>query len=429
MMEIARYKAFPPAEIAEGKDDSVVSAHDVEAAILWGRRAAAVRAPHYRLQHLVRLDERLEAHLDGLRIAGQRAWDLVKPAAEDGAPGAVFAAAVLAMESGRGEWIAGALDAGLASPEATPGLISALGWLPIERASGPIKVLLASDQPARRCLGLVGAAAHRKTPTGDVFPEALGSDDPLLKARALRVVGELGLVNSHLTCRANLRSKDPDVRFWAAWSNTLLDGHRDAVACLQTIAETGGPLAERAAGMAMRRLPPNDAKVWIKRLVKELGKKRIAIIAAGAFADPEVVPFLIDQMKSPSTAKVAGESFSLITGADIAYEDLDGEPPEGVQPAPGEIPQEEEAAARADLSLRWPDPALIQKWWSTRQGNFAKGTRYLLGRPITPESLRLALKEGYQRQRAAAALELAILKAGRPLFEVRAPGFRQQGML
>jgi len=41
----------------------------------------------------------------------------------------------------------------------------------------------------------------------------------------------------------------------------------------------------------------------------------------------------------------------------------------------------------------------------------------------------LALKNGYQRQRAAAALELAILKPGRPLFEVRAPGFRQQQLL
>ncbi len=83
----------------------------------------------------------------------------------------------------------------------------------------------------------------------------------------------------------------------------------------------------------------------------------------------------------------------------------------------------------ADLNLAWPDPALIQKWWNARQGNFAKGTRYLLGQPITPESLREALKTGYQRQRAAAALELAILKPGGPLFEVRAPGWRQQGML
>jgi uncharacterized protein (TIGR02270 family) len=82
-----------------------------------------------------------------------------------------------------------------------------------------------------------------------------------------------------------------------------------------------------------------------------------------------------------------------------------------------------------DQNLPWPDQDRVKKWWSARQGNFTKGTRYLLGQPITEESLRLALKIGFQRQRAAAALELAILKPGRPLFEVRAPGWRQQAAL
>jgi len=35
----------------------------------------------------------------------------------------------------------------------------------------------------------------------------------------------------------------------------------------------------------------------------------------------------------------------------------------------------------------------------------------------------------FQRQRAAAVLEMAILQPGQPLFEVRAPGFRQQQIL
>src|SRR5262249_2999898 len=124
---------------------------------------------------------------------------------------------------------------------------------------------------------------------------------------------------------------DPTVRFWAAWSNALLSGYKDAVAYLQNFAEAGGPLGERAAQMAMRRLVPNDAKLWLKRLVRDLGQKRMAIIAAGAYADPEVIPFLIDQMKVPRLARVAGEAFSLITGANIAYEDLDGERPEGFE--------------------------------------------------------------------------------------------------
>jgi hypothetical protein len=60
-----------------------------------------------------------------------------------------------------------------------------------------------------------------------------------LKARALRALGELGLVDSHITARANMNSKDPACRFWATWSNALLNGHKDAVTCLQNIAEAG----------------------------------------------------------------------------------------------------------------------------------------------------------------------------------------------
>ena len=37
-------------------------------------------------------------------------------------------------------------------------------------------------------------------------------------ATPFRIVGELGLVDLHITCRTNLKYKDPNVRFWAAWS-------------------------------------------------------------------------------------------------------------------------------------------------------------------------------------------------------------------
>ena len=378
---------------------------------------------------LARLDDRVEAHIDGLRVADAPGWEIARTAlVEIGEPGEVFAAGVLAFESGSAERIHQVIEAGTATPEASRGLISALGWLPYEQASKPIKALMAADEPAVRRVGIAASAIHRRNP-GPALLSAFGADDRGLKARAYRAAGELELVDTHMALRANLKSKDPTVRFWAAWSNALLNGHKDAVAYLQNVAEAGGPFAERAAQMAMRRLSANNAKIWLKRLVKDLGQKRIAVIAAGAFADPEAIPFLIDQMKAPKLARVAGESFSLITGANIAYEDLDGKKPEGFEAGPTENPEDEKVAMDADLNLAWPDPALIQKWYNAWQGNFAKGTRYLLGLPITPESLRQALKTGYQRQRAAAALELAILKPGRPLFEVRAPGFRQQQLM
>ena len=82
-----------------------------------------------------------------------------------------------------------------------------------------------------------------------------------------------------------------------------------------------------------------------------------------------------------------------------------------------------------DENLPWPKPEAIQKWWNGHQGEFAKGTRYLVGKPITPEWLYQVLREGRQRQRAAVALELALRQRGSKFFEVRAPGFRQQKML
>jgi uncharacterized protein (TIGR02270 family) len=392
-------------------------------------RDGAVLSPNFPLAQLADLDGRLEAHIDGLRVAGDYGSRLCKQAIEKiGGPGETFTAAILAFESGKQERIQDVFQVAADKPTCIRALVSALGWLPYEKVSPIINTLLEAESPIRNRVGIAGAAVHRRNP-GPALQAAFAADAPFLRERALRAAGELGLVDTHITLRANLRAKDPTVRFWASWSNALLNGHKDAVAYLQNVSEAGGPFAERAAQMAMRRLVPNDAKIWLKRMVKELGQKRVAVIAAGAFADPEVIPFLIDQMKVYRLARVAGESFSLITGARFVHDQLQGQKPDGFESGPTDNPEDENVDMDPDENLAWPDPALVQKWWNSRQGNFSKGTRYLLGQPITLESLREALKNGYQRQRAAAALELAILNPGRPLFEVRATGRRQQAML
>ncbi len=82
-----------------------------------------------------------------------------------------------------------------------------------------------------------------------------------------------------------------------------------------------------------------------------------------------------------------------------------------------------------DEDLPWPNPELISDWWNKNKGLFKNGTRYLLGKPITFEHLQQVLRIGFQRQRYAASIELAMMKPGQPLFEVCAPGFRQKQML
>ena len=48
---------------------------------------------------------------------------------------------------------------------------------------------------------------------------------------------------------------------------------------------------------------------------------------------------------------------------------------------------------------------------------------------MTPEWLKMVLRDGRQRQRAAAALEFAIRQPGQPLFNVKARGDRQIELL
>ena len=52
----------------------IVEQHAEEAAFLWPLRDTGVDAPHYKRHHLARLDERVEAHVDGLRVAGEAGW-------------------------------------------------------------------------------------------------------------------------------------------------------------------------------------------------------------------------------------------------------------------------------------------------------------------------------------------------------------------
>ena len=56
-------------------------------------------------------------------------------------------------------------------------------------------------------------------------------------------------------------------------------------------------------------------------------------------------------------------------------------------------------------------------------------TRHLPGAHNSEAQCLKVLREGFQRQRAAAALELALTKPDAHLFEVRAPGWRQQRLL
>ncbi|MCA1685380.1 MAG: hypothetical protein LC745_05240, partial [Planctomycetia bacterium] len=58
----------------------LITQHAEDAAFLWLLRDSAARQPHYSLSNLAALDDRIEAHLDGLRVAAEPGWQIVKTA-------------------------------------------------------------------------------------------------------------------------------------------------------------------------------------------------------------------------------------------------------------------------------------------------------------------------------------------------------------
>ncbi len=154
----------------------IIEQHVENAAFNWLLRDRAVSEPHYDLTDLTHLDDRIEANIDGLRIAGDEGWEICREAMEIAEPGEIFTAAV--------------------------------------------------------------------------------------RARALKAVGEMGRSDLLALTLDHLTDGDDKSRFNAAGSTAIL-GDASAVAALQTIAETESPYSERACTLAVRKMEPGDATIWL----------------------------------------------------------------------------------------------------------------------------------------------------------------------
>jgi uncharacterized protein (TIGR02270 family) len=407
----------------------IVSQHAEEAAFLWLLRDGAVCAPQYLLTDLARLDERLEAHLDGLRVAGGEGWEISQQELKWQEPGEVFAAAVLALESEARDRIEFVVDVGAAAPALERGLVSALGWTAAACVAPLVSDLSHSAEPARRRLAIAAHAIRREDP-GRWLIDALRDEDLGVRARAYRAAGELGKSDLAPHVRHGLAEEGADCRYWAAWAAARLGDRSTGVArALQDIADQPGAHQEQAVAVLARIRPLGEIRDWLRPLWKDVKTLRLAAAGIAAAGDPQFVPVLLQIMHVNEAARAAGEAFSFITGVHLSYDKLERDAPIDFSAGPTEDAEDENVAMDPDENLEWPDPGLVEAWWGANSARFAAGRRYLCGREISPASLVQTLHDGYQRQRAAAALELAMLEPARPMFEIRARADWQRKLL
>ena len=389
----------------------IVEQHAEEASFLWRLRDAVTDEPHYTLRNLAELDGRVDAHIDGLRVADEAGLRIAWAQFDQfGGPGELFAVATLALEDHSGASTERVLAVAEGTPESWRGLFGAIGWVPAETLRGRAVTWLDANTPFRRLLGVVACSLHRVDPRSRL--EQFLEDDPLVRVRAIRLAGELGRVDLYDRIRPWLTAEDDGCRFWAAWSAGLLGNRGLAIPILRAFATGDGPFKWRALDLSSRLMDRESAISWLRDLGQDSTHARLLVIAAGVFGDPAVVPWLIEKMGDPTLARVAGESFSSITGVDLSESQLEGVAPDGFVTGPTDEPDDENTAMDPDENLAWPVPTRVLAWWKREERRFHSGVRYLGGEPVSLESCNKLLRDGYQRRRRAAAFELALISGG-----------------
>lgn len=413
--------SFPPMA-------DVIQQHADEAAHLRHVRSVLVEAPHVKLHHLRRLDDRIAAHLDGLAVAGEFGSQLCEAALESPGTGEVFCVTVRALDERKVDRLDKILAIAAVLPDALTGVVSAFGWVSAPDLKGIVSVLLADSDSFRQRIGIAACALHRVDP-GPMLVGAIVSPEPTLRARALRCAGEVGRADLLPALASALKDGDVECRFRAAQSAELLGDRGVALTVLRETALQPGPF--RLDGLALALFAANAASAseLVKGVASQREDVRLLIRAVGFAGDATRIPWLIGLMSDDKLARLAGESFSFITGVDLARLDLERRPPENFESGPNDNPEDEDVSMDEDDGLPWADQAKVHAWWAANSHRFESGQRYFMGAPPSWAHCLQVLKDGYQRQRIAAAQYLCLLRPGTPLFNCAAPAWRQKRLL
>jgi uncharacterized protein (TIGR02270 family) len=347
--------------------------HWDELEYLWGRRQSVLRSPVDTPGRLADLDERIEAHVQGLLVGGDAVTPLVESGLCADEPLPALAAALTLLRSTKEAPVlevfrqaeAGRLD----------GIRQALCHAPVAPAA-PLRSLLASPSAAVAVAAAEVLAFHQapecKHWTAD---RLLNHEDPAIRRAAWRVVS-LGAPCSPDSYRAGLRDEDVSVRREAleaaAWG-----GHRDLI----------GHCQEATDGEALLLLAILGKAEQVSRILdvgRAAGLGALWFRILGAFGHPAVVEVLLNgiESKDSRTALGAGAAFTKITGVDIASDRRVLLPPED-----GHEPDEFEKEFLDEVFL--PSPELARAHWQKVEPQFRKGTRWCRG---------LDLSEGGSRE-------------------------------
>jgi hypothetical protein len=440
----------------------LVHRHAGDAAFYWQQHDGSAHSPLVGLPQLAEFDRLLDAHLDGLRVAGEPGWEIALAQLQrwQRAP-EVFVCAVLALEhSDPGTRLAAVWAVVEKNPSRMlRGFISALAWVPAQQGLGwcrhwlsdegtPIPLAVAAwralairqgapGQPALSTYEAVVAAISQ------ALPKALACPDVHLRAAACRLLPQWD--ESHLlpllqdpaprvraeaaiglmvALRRNAKVANPRMRLTAAQREDLQSQAAGALwlvtheACQHLTTLSGLPRTQ-AQHRLMRWLchlglaaPMGHA--GIAKLI-DLLPPRLALWFVLHHGDGHYLPWVVQRMSDPEVSRLAGWVWGVMTGASLHHRGL-ALPPRG----PKEAPRNTDIQ---DPGLPEPNAAAIERLALALPSHVVS----LNGQTVNETVLTQALWHAPQAIRWIANQRLALM-GGSPI-DIRAHARTQQSAL
>ena len=352
----------------------IAEEHFEELQFLWTQRRNALRSAAYTMREMGMLEERIEAHTQGLLVLGDNLLEFVGKAldGEDAMP--AFAAAYALLRLGTPTAIERVRDAFLgAEGERLQGIGEALAHGPAQPLIPVLQSLFISAPPPVAAVAGEALAFHRAL---QIKPEQLvpllRDEHPAVRQSAWRIVMYAAIAIAPALYDAGMSDDDPNVQR-AALAAAAWNGYQGWLSHCYRMTKQPNPDAVEPISMLASALPPHEYKaVTAFASTKGFGPSRYRI--AAAFGHPVMIDFLLSEMENPDpvAAAGAGSAFSKMLGVAI-----ESGKRVTVPPADGKKPDEFEAEFLDEVQL--PDVPKARQHWEKVKPQLAQASRVAHG--------------------------------------------------
>jgi uncharacterized protein (TIGR02270 family) len=406
--------------------DDLVRVHAEDAANLCHLRRLRIEAPQVRITDIFDADRRLNAHLQFLKLSGAAGLAAARALHED-APdrGEATVRAIVGLAGGEAELAEPILDLAEDRDEAIAAVADAFGHADKEARRRFLGPWVHSDNPALVSIALEAAASYRLN-LRDLLAPLFQYPDAGVRARAYAYAGVMGLIaHAPAVESAAGTETDPAARFAAHLSACRIASGATAEGLLAMVGPDLPPdRCREAVEAGFLGLGQARAREVVRQMLSVEETRRWGVLGLGVIGAARVIDFLIAEMARPTTARMAGWAFAMITGANVAEDglELDVFPESPEDPTIAASPLE----TFLEESLPWPDPARIGAWMAGQGNRLAEDQPLLFGLARWSYRDMDSPDQIFQARYRAVAQAIAMQTPGSPLPNWRTP-VRLQG--